>query len=128
MLKIKPWWLSFLTGKDTWITLAPNIYHPKTVDPLSDVALLAHKNIHLVQQSLHGKYSWLLIYACSKSFRLNQEVRAIAAEILSVPSEKQQEYITRYAYALASPLYHNAAKSMPEAYAAIYKELSRILS
>jgi len=81
MLKPRPWWLFFIPG-DAWVTLAPYIYHPKTVVPEARPQVIAHENEHLDQQEKLGVKTWVWRYSTSRSFRLDQEARGVAREIL----------------------------------------------
>jgi len=117
----KPWWLRVATKKWQWVTIDPKIYYPKGIDPLSRPAVIEHEKVHLAQQRNAGKLKWLIKYAFSKKFRLDQELEPIIVEIAYTPLARRKSVAERYATSLSGSAYHRAAKSYDEA-------LERILS
>jgi hypothetical protein len=124
MLKTKPFWLSPFVGNLVWVTIYPNIYYPEGINPNLEPEIIAHENVHLKQQNDYGKWRWLWRYLTSKSFRLDQEAKAIAVEILHRQADMRDQYISWYANMLAGKNYHKAAKSPAIARLAIEKEIA----
>lgn len=113
MLKPKPWYIPIPSY--FWITITPHIYHPKGIDPNQFPNIIAHENIHLSQQAIGNKYLWYLKYIFSRSFRLNMEARAIAAELdydnLHNNTDAARRGLEGYVDALTSINYTWAASS-----------------
>ncbi len=107
----KPWWLRQITNEKVWVTIYPRIYVPVGLDPLSQPALCAHENVHLVRQGALGKWTWFWRYMTKKQFRLAEEILGIVDEIMVLPMNQRYDCIKRYAYQLSSASYHNAASS-----------------
>ena len=127
ILKPKPWWLSLLTSKTAWVTIYPNIYYPKGLNPDTKPYIIKHELVHIKQQSDYGKWKWLWRYVTNKAFRLDQEAKAIAVEISSRPELSREYYIVVYAKLLSGIGYWHCADSSIEAADAIQKEM-RLLS
>lgn len=81
ILRPKPWWLRLVTPRWFWITLNPRVYYPKGVNPWTNTAIVAHEQVHLVQQARTGLLAYLLRYWIQPSFRLAVEVEAMAVEL-----------------------------------------------
>lgn len=135
MLKPHPWWLFFIPSY-FWITLKPNIYHPKGTDPLQFPAVVAHETVHLSQQSEGNLFMWYLKYAFSRKFRLQMEAKAIAVEIkfyqnlypwdVDPVTNFAERNLQSYADALSSWNYFWAASSKEKAAEAIKKCMSEL--
>lgn len=83
-LEPKPLWMEVILGKGTWVTLAPVIYHPRSVkDPHLHTGILAHEVKHIEQQTNYpgGVPKWLYRYLTDKAFRLSQEIEAAVADL-----------------------------------------------
>lgn len=118
MYKSKPWWLFFI-ARDRWVTVYPNIYHPKNIIPDGWTYIKAHEEVHLKQQEGY-LYSWLIKYLFSRQFRLDQEAEAIAAELISIPDKDTRDTrFKQYCDFLSSSAYFWAAKSSEQAKVAI---------
>ena len=116
-LKPRPWWLFWL-GRDRWLTVAPTIYHPRSVNPELFPALIAHEQTQLSQQTGH-EIIWLIRYLLQPSFRLSQEVEAIAVEVSFYTPTQRAAIVNWYATALSSAAYLWAAFSRSTALNAI---------
>jgi hypothetical protein len=108
-LRPKPWWLRAYTKEWQWVTLDPRVYHPPRIDPMDHPAIIEHEKVHIAQQRLTGKYRWLIKYAISKRFRLEQEMEPIAVELSNTPLGARQTLAARYAKDLSGPPYSSAA-------------------
>ena len=128
-VKSKPTWLSWLTGKQTWVTIVPDIFYPSDVkdpDALEHYRVLVHERVHLTQQRSRTFFvlSWLPRYVLSRRFRLGQEVEGVAAEALVAPVDEQMGVVVQYARLLSEsyrplPWSRPAARSYMEARDAI---------
>jgi hypothetical protein len=116
------WWL-FWFNKSRWITIYPNIYHPEYIDLAKYQPVINHENVHLRQQEYMGLYKWLFKYIVSRSFRLDQEVEAIAVELKSYPSIPYG-LLDAYAEDLSDSAYMWAASSKQEAVLLLTKAIS----
>jgi hypothetical protein len=74
-------------------------------------AIIEHEKVHLSQQRSAGKYKWIVKYAVSKKFRLDQEMEPIITELLNTPPDRRRRLAEKYAESLSGPPYHRAAKS-----------------
>jgi len=121
MLKIRPWWLFFIPAGN-WVTLSPWIYYPAGTDPAKYPNVVAHEHVHLQEQA-GGLLAWVLHYLASRSYRLDMEARAYAAESQCCralgDSDLAASTITQAASALASWSYLWAASTPAQAEAAI---------
>jgi hypothetical protein len=124
-IKPRPWWLFWL-GSGRWITISPNIYHPRNISPGDFPALIAHEQTHLVQQGAH-RVSWIVRYLLSPSFRLSQEAKAIAVELACYDPSFSEGVLSYYAKDLASSAYLWAAKSEAAARTAINEARASLL-
>jgi len=102
MFKAKPWWLRWFTGKGAWVTITPNIYVPKGVDPYSYPAIVEHEKVHLRQQEVYGKWRWLLTYLLSRQFMLSQEAEGIAMELRCTALTLQPALLRSYCLMLST--------------------------
>ena len=119
-LRPKPFWLRWLTPKNTWVAIFTRIYHPKGIDTGQYPALFGHEMMHLSQQREKGLIKWLFKYLTSKRFRLQQEVEAIVAELSFLPFNARMSVAKGYAKMLAGREYWKAAPSAAEAFELIY--------
>jgi hypothetical protein len=126
VLKEKPWWLKIFVPRNAWVTIYPNIYYPDCDNPNLEPEIVVHENVHLKQQSQYGLYKWLWRYFTNKAFRLDQEVKAMAVELLVRPEAQREDYIKYYAGNLSGSFYHHAAKSFEDAANKIRAELLAI--
>jgi hypothetical protein len=128
MLKPHTWWLFWLP-RNFWITISPNIYYPKGIDPKRYPEIIAHETVHLKQQST-GKYKWILKYIFSRQFRLAMEAEAIAKELqydnLHFNPSVAPQSLASYGEALSSWNYLWAAKSKQAAIDAIQIEINKL--
>jgi hypothetical protein len=115
----KPWWLRMGTKEWQWVTIDPKIYHPPHIDPLSRPAIIQHEKVHIAQQRRMGKCRWIVRYAVSKRFRLDQELEPIIVELSNTPRDARQRLAAVYARNLAGSPYSRAAKSEDMAWDAI---------
>lgn len=104
MLKPKPWWM-FPTGKNTWITIYPDIFFPEREDPERYPAIIAHETVHLVSQKAVGVKRWLWYYFTSKRFRFDEEVTAMRVELTYRSAEDQILRTNEMARQLSSSMY-----------------------
>lgn len=85
-----------------------NIYSPsgKTIPP----ALLAHEEVHLNRQVMHGANGWWEHYITDHDFRYNEELLAHVAELKMQLVSKDRNYgaalLMRTAMRLIAPLYN----------------------
>ena len=77
-VKPKPNWLFFIPS-GFWVTLYPNIYHPKGVIPEQYPYIIVHEQVHLKQQK-DRLIKWLFKYIFNRKFRLTMEVEAYATQ------------------------------------------------
>jgi hypothetical protein len=63
-----------------------------------DAALIEHEMVHYKEQRNCGVLPWLLLYACSKAFRLGAEVRGYKAQIKAhgITADEAAQYLMRY--------------------------------
>jgi hypothetical protein len=126
MLKEKPWWLKIFVPRNAWVTIYPNIYYPDSDNPALEHEIVVHENVHLKQQSEYGLFKWMWRYFTNKAFRLDQEAKAMAVEILARPVQSREDYIKYYAGNLSGSFYHHAAKSFEIAADKIRAEIAII--
>lgn len=131
-IKTKPWWLRSFVQPYQWVTIWPNIYAPETYfqdkpNPLW-TPILNHEAIHMMRQKEYGVTRWLFRYAVDKAFRLDEEARGIAVEVLCNPPEQREWLAKTYAEALSGPEYKKAAPNFGTAYLAIMKYVTAALS
>jgi hypothetical protein len=105
MLKPKPWWLRLLTKKYTWVTIAPHIYHPLQSDPTLYPGVVVHETVHLQAQQAMGTFTWFYNYFVHASFRFDQEVRGMAAELRTYREPLRTSVLDEYATDLAGDRY-----------------------
>lgn len=117
----KPWWLSF-TGSGTWVTLSPNIYYPKTINPLVYPELVEHEKLHISQQGDMGKWRWLFKYFTSDTFRFEQEVEAYRVELWCVSPNRRAAMVEEMSNWLSSSTYFWCA-SKEQAINALSKDI-----
>ena len=115
MLKEKPWWLKIFVPRNAWVTIYPNIYYPDSDNPKLEKEIVTHENVHLKQQSEYGLLKWMWRYFTNKAFRLDQEAKAMAVELLTRPEAMREDYIKYYAGNLSGSFYHHAASSFESA-------------
>ena len=133
MLKPKPFWLSWFTRPDVWVTIWPVVYYPVGVNPSEWPSILTHENVHLTQQETYGKWRWLWRYIWRGAFMLGQEAEAVAAEVMASPAGRREAIIQDYCrmFSTMDGAYETAdhracADSYAEARAAIDEALGRI--
>jgi hypothetical protein len=67
------------------VTIAPWVFiHKKYWDelpPQGREVLIEHEGVHVNQQIRMGVVKWIFKYFCSRSFRFNQELEAMATEV-----------------------------------------------
>ena len=97
MLKEKPWWLKIFVPRNAWVTIYPNVYYPEGVDTKLEPEIITHEGVHLRQQHEYGLYKWLWRYFTNDNFRLDQEAKAMAVELLTRPEYMREDYIKYYA-------------------------------
>lgn len=124
MLKEKPWWLKIFVPRNAWVTIYPHVYYPENDNPTLEVEIVIHENVHLKQQSEYGLYKWLWRYFTNKAFRLDQEAKAMAVELLTRPAHMREDYIKYYAGNLSGSFYHHAASSFESAAQKIRDEMA----
>ena len=108
-MKPKPCWL-FFTGRDTWVTIAPTIYYPRSVsDPKHYPEVIVHESVHLQRQEAVGLTRWLLKYIFSRRFRFDEEILAIRAQLHVLPVAYRLEAIQSFAKQLSGFQYFWAA-------------------
>lgn len=107
--RTKPFYLQWLTTQDVWVTFYPWINVPPGLDPASRPEICIHENVHLVHQASIGRFTWLWKYFTDRSFRLLEECSGIAAEVLALPPDQQNDRIKRYAYQLTTSMYRKAS-------------------
>lgn len=126
MLEEKPWWLKIFVPHNVWVTIYPNIYYPCDSNPSLESEIVAHEKVHLKQQSEYGLLKWMWRYFTNKTFRLDQEAKAMAVELLTRPSHTREDYIKYYAGNLSGSFYHHAASSFESAADKIRAEIAII--
>lgn len=118
-IKPRPWWLFFL-GRDYWVTISPNVYHPKGVNPGLWPAIIEHETAHIWQQARYGLLRFLWRYIWSRQFRYDMEIEACRAELQALPIDQRSRAAHLNAYALSTGYtgldFKNAATSYSRAY------------
>jgi hypothetical protein len=127
VLKEKPWWLKIFVPRNAWVTIYPNIYYPEGTDIKLEPEIITHEKVHLKQQSEYGLLKWLWRYFTNKSFRLDQEAKAMAIELLTRPVYMREDYIKYYADNLSGSFYHHAASSFESAAQKIRDEIALLV-
>ena len=101
--------------KVTVFTYGDEIYNPGNGNLTND--LIAHENVHTVQQSKIGKDKWWEKYLTSDSFRLSQELEAYQVQYkfyCSIHKDRnsQAKFLDFVATCLSSEIYKvNISKS-----------------
>ena len=124
LLKPRPAWSDIFIGSNRWVSWKYDIYYPKDVDPAQWQAIIRHENVHINRQIEFGFYNWLFKYITSRSFRLDEEARAIAVELQGTDIKQRPIILEVYCRFLAGKEYFFAASSIHEAREAIYKYLN----
>lgn len=126
MLKEKPWWLKIFVPRNAWVTIYPHIYYPEGADTKLEPEIITHENVHLKQQSEYGLLKWMWRYFTNDAFRLDQEAKAMAVELLTRPEHMREDYIRYYAGNLSGSFYHHAASSFESAAEKIRAEIAAL--
>lgn len=98
----------FKLPKGVIFTYGNTIYNPHSIRLTKP--LLAHEEIHSIQQREYGIVTWWDRYLIDPEWRLGQELEAHRAEYrkfceLSFSREKRNKFLFEIASRLASPLY-----------------------
>lgn len=105
IIKIKPFFLRLITGHRQWVAFTPCVYHPWGIDPQQYPEVIAHEAVHLARQEALGRWLWYLRYCVSPSFRVDEEVLAIVAQLEALPESRHFSVVNYYANALSGRLY-----------------------
>lgn len=92
------WFKRLVDGR--WFGFADTVVENSAPDPY----LLAHELEHIRRQDAMGKWLWLLRYYTSRSFRLQEEAEAFAAETFKRLQDNPQFNYQRIQEAFAEDL------------------------
>lgn len=92
----------------TLYTYGETLYNPADIEVTQD--LLAHENMHRIQQQTMGPERWWKMYFDNPSFRADQEAQAYATQYefytrFVSDRNKRYQYLDMVATFMASPLY-----------------------
>lgn len=104
------------------------IYNPSDI-PVPQ-ALIAHENVHLKRQALHGADIWWDHYLRDCEFRYNEELLGHVAEFQSLRGGRDRNFGARLllhtALRLVAPLYnYEPPRTVPQAMTDLRREITK---
>ena len=122
----RPEWVDVFISPSILYTFGEIIYVSKH-KKLREIHLLdlLHEQVHMEQQRKYNKYWWSFRYIFTKSFRLDQEAEAFAAEIKhTVTLEARRKLLNQAAQWLSGKEYNHCAKSFEHAKEIVFNKCS----